>query len=829
MKYIYLIIVTLILLASNANYALNSGKTSLSGKITDSLTKESIFGVTIYIPDLQNGAVSKIDGTYRIDNLPQTKVLLQISCIGYKSIIATIDLATTSIKDFVMETSVKEITQFVVTGTSQATELKRNPVPVSVVDRLSIVQSASTNAIDLIARQPGVSAVTTGPNVSKPFIRGLGYNRVLTLFDGVRQEGQQWGDEHGIEIDETSIDKIEVVKGPESLIYGSDAIAGVVNLLPAAPVHNGSIMGNIISNYQTNNGLYLISGSLAGNSNGLIYAIRGSKKQATDYQNAVDGRVFGTKFNENDASGYIGVNKHWGYTRLNFSTFDDYQEIPDGSRDSASRKFTKQITEADTIRPIVSNDELNSYTIGTLHQHVQHYKIYSTNNFIIGNGKLGLILGYQQNIRREFSHPEAVDIPGLYLILKSYTYDLKYYLPEWRGWATTIGVNGMSQSNRNAGTEFIIPDYNQFDVGPFLYIKKNFKRLDINAGIRYDSRSFSNDAMYVRNDAVTGFDGMVNLPDTTGANAVFSNYKHSFSGLSGSFGMTYNFTEQFLIKANIARGFRAPNIAEISANGVHPGSNIYQVGNPNFKPEFSLQEDFGVFYESKHVAASIEVFNNDITNYIYNEKLLNTSHQDSVDSQGNQFFQFQAAEARLYGGEFSLDIHPHPLDWLHFENSFSFVYAINKGVAGIPVNDSAKYLPFIPPMHTHSELRADIKKKYKHFAALYAKIEMEWYAKQDRVYSAFNTETPTPGYTLYGAGAGGDYTNKKGRTLFSINIAATNITDVAYQSHLSRLKYFEQYTSSPNGHLGIYNMGRNISFKLTIPLDLKQPKAETSI
>ncbi len=821
MKSILKIIIPIILLASGVS-ASNLGKTSLSGKITDITTNEPIFGVTIFIPELKTGAISMFDGSYKIDNLPQTKVLLQITCIGYKTILVTIDLNMTNKRDFKMEPSIKEINTFVVTGTSQATELKRNPVPVSVVDRISISQSASTNAIDLIAKQPGVNAVTTGPNVSKPFIRGLGFNRVLTLFDGVRQEGQQWGDEHGIEVDESAIDRVEVIKGPESLIYGSDAIAGVVNLIPAAPVPDGVVKSEIISNYQTNNGLYLLSGSNVGNIKGFVFSERVSYKAATNYHNLLDGRVYGTAFREYDINGYIGITKHWGYTHLNYAIFDDNQQIPDGSRDSAGH-FTKQIAEEDTIRQTVSPTELKSYTISALHQHVQHYKLYSTSNFILGDGKLSIILGYQDNIRREFSHPQFIDIPGLYLVLQTGTYDVKYYLPIIHGWNTTVGINGMYQNNKNKGTEFIIPNYNLFDVGPFIYTKKIFGPMDISAGIRYDNRSFGNDVMFtVPNIIGNQIIGDKQVNTVTFYNP-FKEYSHSFSGISGSFGLTYNFTEDFLIKANIARGFRAPNIAEISANGVHPGSNIYQMGNPDFKPEFSLQEDFGIFYSTKHVSASVEVFNNDITNYIFNQKLLNDMGQDSVIVQGNQTFKFAQSEARLYGGEASIDIHPHPLDWLHFENSLSVVYALNKGGDGIVINDSNKYLPFIPPIHTHSELKGTWKKMTKLLANTYLKIEMEWYNKQDRIYSAYGTETITPGYILYGAGVGGDVTNKSGKTLFSVNIVCTNITDVAYQSNLSRLKYF----TSPGFPNGIYNMGRNISFKVVIPIDIKSPKATT--
>jgi Outer membrane receptor for ferrienterochelin and colicins len=631
----------------------------ITGKITDNITGEAVAGATVYIPELKTGTIADKEGVYKIDNLPKTKVIIQISFLGYKSIIENIDLANTTARDFVMEQAITEMNEVVITGSLRATEITRTPVPMITVSSRDLQQNLNTNIIDAISKLPGVSAVTTGPNISKPFIHGLGYNRVLTLFDGVRQEGQQWGDEHGIEIDENAVDRIEIVKGPASLIYGSDALAGVVNMLPAQPVPDGTIKGHVETNYQTNNGLIAVHTALAGNKNGLNWGGVISHKQAANYQNRYDGRVYGTAFNETDISGHIGLNKQWGYSDLNFSVFDDLQEIPDGSRDSVTRKFTKQITEDDTFRPIVSDAELNSYEISTLHQHVQHYRIYSTNNFIIGESKLGLILGYQQSIRREFSHPEYPDIPGLYLDLKTLTYDIKYIIPESKGWETTVGINGMYQQNTNKGTEFVIPDYNQFEIGPFFLTTKTISKLDLSAGVRYDTRIFRNDAMYTRSSPQTGFDMQVSLPDTALSDHPFYSFKHTFSGISESVGATYNITKKFLVKANIARGFRAPNIAEISANGVHPGTLIYQIGNTAFKPEFSLQEDFGISYRSDHVSGNLEMFNNNITNYIFNQKLLNHLGQDSVIIKGNQTFKFQQAKAQLYGWEANLDIHPY--------------------------------------------------------------------------------------------------------------------------------------------------------------------------
>ena len=183
-----------------------------------------------------------------IENLPQSKVLVQVSLIGYKLVIEKIDLAITAAMDFALEESVAELNEIVVTGLSQAAEKNRTPTPISTIPRLQLLQSSSTNIIDAIATQPGISQVTTGSGISKPVIRGLGYNRVVVVNDGIRQEGQQWGDEHGIEIDEFSVNRVEILKGPASLAYGSDAMAGVINLIPPPPLSMGNIKGTCLQN-----------------------------------------------------------------------------------------------------------------------------------------------------------------------------------------------------------------------------------------------------------------------------------------------------------------------------------------------------------------------------------------------------------------------------------------------------------------------------------------------------------------------------------------------------------------------------------------------------
>ncbi len=802
----------------------NNDKSILKGKITDAKTNLPLQGASIIIPDIKLTTITNTNGEYELTNLPVGKFLIEIKYEGYKTVTKNILLFKGTVtENFVLEESATEISEVVVTGTTKATQIKRNPVPIVLVNHDYLITNLSTNAIDAIAKIPGVRAVTTGPNISKPFIRGLGYNRILTLYDGIRQEGQQWGDEHGVEVDQYAINRVEVIKGPASLSYGSDALAGVVNLIPTQPAPEGKAIGNIITDYQSNNNMVGTSAMLSATKNGIEWLARFSHKQAADYQNKIDGRVFGTAFNETDANASLGIHRKWGYSHIDFVMYDDLQEIPDGSRDSSSWKFTRQITDIDTARQIVSNADLKSYRIEKLHQYVQHYRIFSSNNFILNNGgRILLNVGYQRSIRREFNHPDYATIPGLYLQLNSYTYDIKYSLPDIKDWNVTLGLNGMYQNNIvTNGTEFIIPSYHQFDIGPFITAKKTFNKLDISGGLRYDFRSFNNNALYTKKNLSTNLETAAFGIDTIGAQKIFSQVNKLFSGFSGSIGATYNFTNQFAIKANISRGFRSPNISEISSNGLHPGTNIYQIGNPNFKSEFSLQEDIGFVYSSKFLAIEFNLFNNTISNYIYNQKLIASNGQDSVIIPGNQTFQFQSSRANLYGGELSIDI--HPFKNLHFENSISTVYALNKGVNGKAVSDSEKYLPFIPPLHGTSELKLEFNCNELHIQHAFAKIGLEYYATQNRVYTAFNTETATPAYSLINVGIGGNIMSKKNKPIVNAYLMANNVFDVTYWDHLSRLKYFTSYPNDPREH-GIYNMGRNISLKLSFPFnyDLKK-------
>ena len=166
----------------------------ISGVVRDFTTKETLPGVTVYISDIKRGAVTGVDGNFEIPNLRKGSYLLEITYTGYQSMPVRVDLEKDTSLMVSLKTSVTELGEVVVTGVTRATELKRNPVIITTISSKELRQSASTNLIDALKEVPGISQITTGPDISKPVIRGLGYNRVITLNNGIRQEGQQWGD-----------------------------------------------------------------------------------------------------------------------------------------------------------------------------------------------------------------------------------------------------------------------------------------------------------------------------------------------------------------------------------------------------------------------------------------------------------------------------------------------------------------------------------------------------------------------------------------------------------------------------------------------------------
>lgn len=764
---------------------------TLSGVITDSESKLPLKNSSVYIADLKKSTTSDQNGNYFFHDLKAGQYLVEISNKNYTSSLVNVYINGNTLTNFELEKSVKEIEEVVVTAVTRASELKRIPVVIKSVDVNLINQNASGNIIDGLKNIPGVSQITSGAAISKPVIRGLGYNRVITLADGIKQEGQQWGDEHGIEIDEFSVGKVEIVKGPGSLMYGSDGIAGVLNFISQKAPSEGKIENQLTTNFQTNNNLIANSFSNKGNKNGFVWEARITNKLAGNYENKYDGKVYNSGFNENDGNVMLGLNKNWGHSYFNFSTYNTTLGIIEGERDE-NGNFTYINQNGEDIT--ATNSDYKGYKIGFPKQKINHLRFTSNNYFLLKSGTINADFAFQKNKRKELADATNPNDTELFFDLNTFNYNVRYNLKDTKNWETSFGIGGMQQSNTNKGLEALIPDYNFFDAGAFVFTQKKFnKNLTLAGGFRFDNRNVNSKEML------------------EGTEVKFLKFNKNYNGFSGSLGASYQINNQSTLKVNLSRGFRAPNIAELASNGVHEGTFKYEIGDENLKSEISHQIDVAYFLNSDHVTFELTPFANFISNYIFTEKMQDANGNDVIVDPNNPApaFKYTQGNAQLLGGEIFVDIHPHPFDWLHFENSFSYVSATQNNRP-----ENQKFLPFIPAPKYRGEIKTHFDEINKLITHFYAKFSVDHYFAQNNVFSAYDTETITPAYTLLGVGIGADIKAFGKKDFFNLFISGDNLTDVAYQNHLSRLKYAPENLAT--GRVGVFNMGRNFSLKLVM-------------
>ncbi len=792
--------------------AMAAPPSSLSGRITDP-NGQPLMGAIIELPELHTGDVTDTGGHFHIANLPSGRFLISARMLGYGSLNQYVVLRGSTVLNLTLTESPITQHEVVVTGTSLASGLRRSVAPVQSLSLAQMRENGGTNIIDAISRIPGLRQVSTGPAISKPVIRGLGYNRVVTLADGIRQEGQQWGDEHGIELDDYNLGRVEVVKGPASLRYGADAVAGVINVLSEAPPADGKITGKVAANYQSNNGQAALHGRVAGNLHGITWSGYYTGKRAHDYQNSTDGFVFDSRYANNDFGASIGIRKFWGNSRISFSSFNQDLGIAEGERDSLSGRFLQVVDRNGTaVEMPVSDAEGRNYAMQIPRQHIRHQRLAWRNELFLHNdARVNLDLAFQQNDRQEFGDALQPDVPGLSLRLRSTTAALSYQQNLTHDWELTTGLSSMFQQNENLGDEFIVPDYHLFDLGGFVLFRREKNHWTLSGGLRLDHRQERGVALFQ--------DSLGNKTERTtpGSFQRFSEFDVSWLAPSGSVGASYAPDKNTVLRFSLASGFRTPNIAELAANGVHEGALRYEYGNTALRPEHSFQADVGGSWHSDHVSMNADAFANYISHYIFYQKLLAQDGRDSIptleNSDGYAAYQFGQTNALLWGGEAYLDLHPHPLDWLHLEQSFSFVEGIN-----LQGNDSTQYLPQMPAPRWLISLRAQTKSLGSTIANAYLKLEADHYFAQQKIFSAYGTETPSPAYTLLNAGLGFDW-QWKGKTRAEVTVVLHNLADITYQDHLSRLRYAE--LNPVNGKTGIWGMGRNLSLSLSVPLNFR--------
>ena len=534
----------------------------------------------------------------------------------------------------------------------------------------------------------------------------------------------------------------------------------------SAPVlPEGEIAAQATTEYQSNNGLMAYSLNFAGNKHGLVWDSRFTDRYAHAYKNRYDGWVPGSQFRERDLSGMLGLNRSWGSTHLRFLWFHSQPGIVEGERDATTGEL-----EWD------ESHSRKTYRLTLPFQHVDHKKLVFDNTYYTHTGSLKLLLGYQRNGRKEYE--EATDEADLSLLLHTLNYDIRYQMDDLKGWQLALGAGGMYQRSFNRGEEYLIPDYHLFDLGLYGTATRRWGRWNLTGGVRGDMRQMHASELYEENVLR------------------FQRLNRTFSGFTASLGAVYNPKEDWNVRLNVSRGFRAPNVSELCSNGVHEGSIRYEVGNSRLKSEYSWQADLGTDWTSRYVGVQVSLFANLIDNYIF------SSRMGDVVTDGYKTYQFRQGDALLWGGEMSLDV--HPIESLHIQNSFGYVRGVRRHAEG------CRNLPLIPAPRWNCDVRYKFRRPFQ------LSLGMEYNFKQDKYFSDDNTETRTPGYFLLSASVGYDLRVHRCRVA-SFTLSGTNLLDCAYQNHLSRLKYAD--TNPLTGRTGVYNMGRNIIVKAVFYLD----------
>ncbi|MFM2135540.1 MAG: hypothetical protein RL021_940, partial [Bacteroidota bacterium] len=617
----------------------------LQGTVIDKTTLEPLPGATILLPELKQAVTTDEKGHFVFPKINKGKFLVQVRLLGYSGQTRIIDASLRQQGDFELEASIIEKNEVTITGSPFISDNRKMPLPVVPIDRLQLTEAATDNLIQSLAAVPGVSVISTGNGIAKPVIRGLGYNRVLVINQGVRQEGQQWGSEHGTEIDQFAADHVEILKGPASLEYGSDALGGVIHVLEPVPPPAGSLRGMLNSQFASNNRLYGNSLMLEGNRNGLIWQARAGMKSAAPYRTPKE-TVYNSGYQEDAQHALIGLNRQWGYTHLHASRWSSLIGLTEGERDPVSGKFI------DADGNTYDEETLERRKPVAPRQRVEHLRITSTNSIIRNNTRLRLNAGFQENKRREY---EESDTPGISMQLRTGTADARIYTTVNSNTEIAAGLSGVWRINRNLGSEYIIPDYHGLDGGVFITGKKENGRSTITGGIRFDVQRVTTTELI------------------EGSDTLFPSVERDFSAFSGSVGIARAVSERTTLKLNAGKGFRAPSVPELTSNGLHEGTFRYEIGNAGLSPEHSWELDAGLMHDREKFSVHLDLFIGWLDNYIYYER--SEGENRFVDGDSFPVYRYVQANAFRRGGELTFDL--HPVEALHFENSLSLVFAEN--------------------------------------------------------------------------------------------------------------------------------------------------------
>jgi len=734
-------IICLLVLLYNTGMAQNT----LYGKVTDQ-DNTPLAGANVYLPELNKGTVTDASGNYILKNMSNGKIKIQFSYLGYTSRIETIVLNHQDTRvDVSMHKTMIETEGIVVTGGYSSTQ-HENAVKIDILKLGPENLKCTPNFMESLTRVPGVNMISKGSGITKPVIRGLSMNDILVLDNGVRFENYQYSSHHPLGIDETGIESAEIIKGPASLLYGSDAIGGVINFIREKPASVNSIEGDYNVNFNSNTLGIANNLGIKGTSGRFFGGIRAGMKYNADFLQGGGQFVPNSRFHEYSIKTNAGYTGKAGTIRL----FYDFIRQNLG------------LVEEEALEAIKER----GYKCEIFYQQLNTHLLSSQSKLFLGRTKLDLNASFQNT---GLLHVGEEDEYEIHMKLATLSYEAKLYLPSDESSEYIVGYQGINQFNTNLHNRetILLPDAKTTNQSVFGLAQRTFfRKMKTQAGVRYDLKWISTNS--------------VGLPGNSSYREALD---RNYGSFSGSLGATYNFSEKFLLRGNIAAAYRTPNLAELTSNGAHEAR--YEIGDKNLGPEKSLEFDLSLHYHIENLTIDLAGYRNNIRDFIF------ISPTGEITGNGLPVYRYLQQNSYLYGGEAGLHYHPEHLKWLHIETTFSSVTG---------KHSDGSYLPFIPANIINLNLM--IRKNKLGFMKN-ASVSVDFSKTFDQSNPAPD-ESATDGYFLTDISAGGEFSLQKHPVM--VRLGATNLFDVRYTDHLSTLK-----------EVNLFNPGRNISVFLRIP------------
>lgn len=646
-----------------------------------------------------------------------------------------------------------------------------------------------------IEKLPGISAINVGVGIAKPVIRGLSANRIIVNHQGIKQESQQWGSDHGLEIDQFDVERVEIIKGPGSLQYGSDGLGGVINIMPEKILPKNSFKGSVIGVHKTNNDHWGGSAKLTVNLDDWFLTARYSRQDFADYRVPADlftyngfelpivnDRLKNTAGDEANISITAGVKKDWGITRVLYSHYALDAGLFSGA--------------VGVPRSYALTDDGNNRDIDVPQQKVDHYRVSLNQIFFLGSNHVALDVGFQRNQRREFSEPEFHSIPlsrledpndklALELLLETFSIATHYEHRFNSQWKNIVGLNTQWQQNQRGGFEYLLPDFRTFRGGIYSISEKEItKDWLVNGGVRLDIGQNKTDffRQYV-------WDSNENITDSLISPAT----DDLFFNWSASIGSSLSLLDdKWQLKANFGKSFRVPYPAETVSNGIHHGTFRHEKGTPDLGSEQGYQLDLGATWNYEKFTGNLSVYFNYFDNYIYLGPTFPA--QFSQLPEAGQIFQYRQDDA-IYTG-FELQWEWEILPMIKLEQAVDFVQSYN------PKTQLA--LPFTPQPAIKTDIGFSPIKNNRWLEDTYIEIGHQYHFAASGNSRIDRSEEATPSYQLWSLGLG---TNVKlGKQEIKIKCQVQNLLNERYLAHLSRYRI-----------INIPEQGRNFVFTLRLP------------